>query len=291
MEQINLEYETKKGLEQSTFDFDTKEIKLSKKGIISTDLTPISNLSNLERFWINGNHLNEIDLGPLSHCNALQILSISDNDLRSIDLTPLRHCPNLSELYIHKNQLDSIDLSPLSEIPGFRSLFLDRNRLRKVFLDPLIECSSLREIRLWKNLLPSLDLTSLFFVKDFKTLHIEEDLILTMDMTLKYVAKQIPTNRFVKDAIDYDRIDWLDYSSLSIRSGWSGVRTRILETLQRIPLQYSSSVNRGLLESFGLNKSSFPETDMKEMILSIPEDIEYGEAYNIIEEKFKYIGN
>lgn len=291
MELVTLEFETKKGMVESSFEKDINILKLGKKGIISLDLTPISNLSKLERIWLNNNDIDSIDLGPLSHCSELKILSIGDNKLSSIDLTPLRYCSQLRELYLHKNQLDIIDLKPLARNEYLCILFLDRNRLRKVDLDSFFNSRRLSELRLWKNLLPSVDLTPLFFLSDFKKLHAEEDLILTMDMTLKYAAKFMPTNRTIKHAIDYDRIEWLDYSSMSIRTGWSGVRSRILEILHRVPSNYDSEIARGLSESLGLGPSSIPRSGISDFILAIPDDIDYGEALNLIEERAPPPGN
>lgn len=285
MDEIVLEYETTKGVDSTSFKPDTDVIKLGRKKVTSLILDPISHCSNLRRLWLNDNQLESIDLSPLSHCTRLEILSISGNNLSSIDLAPLKHCSELKELYLHKNNIESIDLAPLRDTKKLSILFLDRNRLRRVQLDALFECNSLHEIRLWKNLMPSVNVSPLFYLPHFRTLHIEEDKVLTMDLTLRYLAEEIRTNRFIQGVVKHRRIEWLDYSPLSIRSGWPGVRSRLLEILSRTPSQNNAALVRGFFEAFGLAATPEKNVQLKDVILSIPEDIGYSDALNIIEQK------
>ncbi|MHA2425522.1 MAG: leucine-rich repeat domain-containing protein, partial [Candidatus Thorarchaeota archaeon] len=250
MEEIHIEYETTKGQGSSSFKADTDTVKLGKKKIEILNLESLSRFSKLKRLWINDNQIEAIDLSPLTHCSNLEILSISGNNLSSIDLAPLRYCPELKELYIHKNGIESIDLEPLRHTRKLSILFLDRNRLKRIQLDPLIDSHHLSQLRLWKNLLPSVDVTPLLFLKDFKTFHFEEDKSLTMDSTVRYLSEKMDTNRFLRGALKFNRIEWLDYSSLSIRSGWSGVRSRLLDIIERTDEIYFPTLVEGFFESF-----------------------------------------
>ncbi|MHA1907271.1 MAG: leucine-rich repeat domain-containing protein [Candidatus Thorarchaeota archaeon] len=286
MEEVVLEYDSVKGSNSISLKADSEVIKLGKKKITSIDLEPLSKFSKLKRLWINSNQIKSIDLSPLSHCAHLEILSISDNLLASIDLASLRHCTKLNELYLHRNELESIDLEPLRNSKNLSILFLDRNRLKRITLDPLFDCCDLSEIRLWKNLMPSVDVTPFFFLSRFRTLHVEEDRSLTMDTSVKILAEKMETNRFLQDAIKRRRIEWQDYTALSIRSGWQGVRSRLLEIIERTDEIYSSELAEGFYEAFKLPASQSWKIDLKDILLSVPEDISYSEALRRIEEKF-----
>ncbi len=288
MDEVVLDYETTKEHISEEIKLDTNVLKLGKKKIQSLSLDSLSSLTHLMRLWLNDNELESLDLAPLSHCILLETLSISGNNLQSIDLTPLKYCHELKELYLHDNNLESIDLEPLRKTKKLTMLFLDRNRLKRVRLDPLFDSQNLSEIRLWKNLMPSVDVTPLFFIRAFRTLHFEEDKILTMDTALRYLSEKMETNRFLRNRLKFNTIEWLDYSSLSIRDGWSGVRTRLLEIIDRTDEIFLPSFAEGFFESFGLPTQQNWNIDLKDIILSIPEDISYDEAVDLIERKFRY---
>ncbi|MFW9909236.1 MAG: leucine-rich repeat domain-containing protein [Candidatus Thorarchaeota archaeon] len=287
MTRISLEYSSRKGTISMPLDTASDTVKLGRKKISSIILDPLSDCNNLRRIWLNDNHLTSLDLSPLSHCANLEILSISGNILESIDLTPLKHCKKLEELYLQKNNLESIELGPLKAAQDLRILYLDRNRIKRMQLDPLGECRALQEIRVWRNLMPSLDISVLFFLPEFRTLHIEEDKILTMDVLLKYVSEQMTTNLFIKDALEHRRIEWLDYTALSIRNGWAGVRSRLLDLISRVPMQYGTALIRGFFESTGINDVPAENIPLREVLLSITDDIESSDALTLIRQKLE----
>ncbi|MFW9849777.1 MAG: hypothetical protein ACFFF4_11595 [Candidatus Thorarchaeota archaeon] len=288
MDEVVLDYDTTKGHISEDIKLDTKVLKLGKKKIQSLSLDSLSSLTHLRQLWVNDNELASLDLSPLSHCLQLEILSISGNNLQSIDLTPLKYCHELEKLYLHDNGLESINLEPLRNTKKLSMLFLDRNRLKRVQLDPLFDSQYLSEIRLWKNLMPSVDVTPLFFIHTFRTLHFEADKDLTMDITLKYLSEKMDTNRFLTKKLKFNTIEWLDYTSLSVRDGWSGVRTRLLEIIDRTDEIFLPALVEGFFESFGLPAQQNWNIDLKDILLSIPEDISYGEAVKLIEQKLGF---
>jgi Leucine-rich repeat (LRR) protein len=119
---------------------DVNRIDLTKLGLQSIDLSPLSNWEfskQVEILLLRENFLTEIDLSPLSNCPNLQNLALDKNQLSTIDLSPLANCKRLYKLYLYHNNLSVVDLSPLTPLNELAVLFLHGNPLTQIDLNPL----------------------------------------------------------------------------------------------------------------------------------------------------------
>jgi Leucine-rich repeat (LRR) protein len=92
-----------------------------------SDLTPLSELTNLETLSLVGNQIS--DLTPLSKLTNLQSLDLYTNKVT--DITPLSNLTNLggefNPLNLSNNQIT--DISPLSNLTKLQWLSLDNNQI------------------------------------------------------------------------------------------------------------------------------------------------------------------
>ena len=121
-----------------------------------TDLTPLRNLTKLDRLDIEGNGLSSLaglqglnltqidaadnnieDLSPLSNLTQLNRLLLDNNNIS--DLAPLSGLSNLETLFLFGNQIG--DLSPLATLENLASINLGQNKLTDI--QPLVDNSGL----------------------------------------------------------------------------------------------------------------------------------------------------
>jgi hypothetical protein len=86
-----------------------------------TDLTPLKTLLNLEQLYLSNNQIN--DLTPLSGLTSLQNLGLSRNQIK--DLTPLSALTSLQRLFFFNIYI--IDITPLRGLTNLNRLMLDDN--------------------------------------------------------------------------------------------------------------------------------------------------------------------
>ena len=120
------------------------------------DLSPLQRCGDLEEFSLVSSAAS-IDLSPLSSCRKLRLLNFSGKDCE-IDLMPLQKNTSLEVVDLRDNQLRSIDLQPLSEM-SLLELRLDNNRLQEIDLRWLPK--SIRKLTLSKNVIEHIDLQPL----------------------------------------------------------------------------------------------------------------------------------
>ena len=134
-----------------------------------TDLTPIANLIELEDlgFWHFPAHSSSLDLSPLTNLTNLEVLSLQGNGITDIsplvglvnlrhlhiidnyisDITSLEHAGNLTELYISQNRIT--DIRPLASLINLHTLHITDNQISD--FSPLAELNNLRELRITQN--------------------------------------------------------------------------------------------------------------------------------------------
>lgn len=122
-------------------------IDFSNKGIVSIDLSPISQCTRLKALMLYSNKMATIDLGPVDSCRNLQILGLHKNKLRELDLSPLTNLHQLVRLDLEDNQLFSLDLSPLAHHMALQKVELGKNPLTELDISALFTCSTLKEFK------------------------------------------------------------------------------------------------------------------------------------------------
>lgn len=135
-----------------------------------TDLTPLSELSNLTFLMIWGNSIR--DIAPLSKLTQLKNLMLVDGFIREIshlntlvnleelwlstnmitDISPVSGLSKLKVLYLTRNQIS--DISPLSQLTGLEELSLDSNIISDI--SPLTNLTNLNDLDLGSNLIGSI---------------------------------------------------------------------------------------------------------------------------------------
>ncbi|MCL2108747.1 MAG: leucine-rich repeat domain-containing protein, partial [Oscillospiraceae bacterium] len=130
-----------------------------------SDVTPISNLTNLRNLTLGENQIT--DISPLSELTNLTLLGLNKNPIS--DISPLGHLTNLTKLGLDDVQLDNlsplvnltnleylnlsdtqiIDLSPLSELTNLNILNLRDNQISDI--TALEGLSNLESLVLWGN--------------------------------------------------------------------------------------------------------------------------------------------
>ena len=126
-----------------------------------SDLSPLSDLTNLTELWIGGNAIS--DLSPLAGLINLTQLNLDNNTIS--DLSPVAGLTKLIGLYLVGNSAS--DLLPLVGLTNLESLFLNNNGISD--LSPLAGLTKLTRLALNNNLVSDLSplagLTSLRWMR------------------------------------------------------------------------------------------------------------------------------
>ncbi len=107
------------------------------------DLSPIASLTNLEILLINGNKIT--DLSPLSKLVNLQDLNVGGNQVS--DLTPLANLTSLEILSLFSNQVT--DITPLASLTNLKTLAMQHNNVGNIL--PLEGLNNLENMDLSYN--------------------------------------------------------------------------------------------------------------------------------------------
>ena len=193
------------GLEHAT---NLEHLSLGRVGMVS-DLTPLSNLTSLERLNVENNQISDIrpltgllhlrtlalsanqiqDIAPVANLTALTYLDLSGNRVESLqplvgliylrtlrlvniqieDITLLEHLTSLISLTVSHNQVR--DVSPLAGLVNLTFLNLRNNRISD--LNPLANLTALKTLRLDINTIT--DITPLTALKNLKELRIADN--------------------------------------------------------------------------------------------------------------------
>jgi Leucine-rich repeat (LRR) protein len=137
-------------------------VDLSKRNTI--DLSPITNMSNLEKLTIRSTHVKNIK--PLKDLINLDGLVL--NQTQVSDLEPLRRLNNLQVIFIEETQLS--DIEPLKELINLQQLFIYNTQVSD--FGPLAELINLRELSLQKT--PISDLMPLKGLTNLEQLYLNE---------------------------------------------------------------------------------------------------------------------
>ena len=107
------------------------------------DLTPLSNLTNLEELWLINNQVSDVSF--LSNLTNLEVLRLDINQIS--DVNPLSNLTKLRSLSLSRNQVD--DVSSLSDLTNLEFLLLDGNQISDV--SPLLNLINLTSLNLSDN--------------------------------------------------------------------------------------------------------------------------------------------
>ncbi len=109
-EKVYLRYYTKSGMQETVrLNQKTSEVDLRRKGIVSIDLTPLSECTNLSYIDLSENELEMLDLNPLCALEVLERLDVRNNSIRILNLTPLAFCEILSKFHFDETTALRID--------------------------------------------------------------------------------------------------------------------------------------------------------------------------------------
>lgn len=154
------------------------------------DLTPLSNLTNLQEIHISGNP-NIENFTPLSSLINLRLLDLSGSKVKDItflssltnlenlslianeikDIRPLSNLSKLQYIYIYHNQIE--DIKPLSNLTKLQELFLGNNQIKDV--TPLSSLTNLQKLELWENQIT--DVAPLSSLKNLRVLKLSSNKI------------------------------------------------------------------------------------------------------------------
>ena len=157
-------------------------IRLDRNVIKEVDLSPIENHPSIANLWLGTNRLREVDLAPLSNCSRFRSLGLSSNSLEAVYLDPLRRCPYLLYIVLSKNKIRRIDLEPLVAARKLEELTLSKNRLADLDLSPIRNCPQLKYLKLDGNEIGSVDLSPLRNCTNLKQLHLQGNRLQTIDL-------------------------------------------------------------------------------------------------------------
>lgn len=94
-------------IEKILFASSSEYFRLNLSGNEISDITPLSNLTNLMELNLSENFIN--NLSPIKNLKSLKILNLSENEIS--DVSPLKNLTNLHTLILDENFIE--DLSPV----------------------------------------------------------------------------------------------------------------------------------------------------------------------------------
>jgi Leucine-rich repeat (LRR) protein len=86
---------------------------LSSSGINDDDIVSISNLSNLEKLWLDGNMLTDQSLEKLEVLNHLSYLNLVSNPISKNGILQLKKLPALKNIYLYETNVSAEDITLL----------------------------------------------------------------------------------------------------------------------------------------------------------------------------------
>ena len=146
------------GLEHAT---NLETLSLEEVGMVS-DLTPLSNLTSLQKLKAANNQIT--DIRPLAGIIHLKTLVLGGNQIR--DITPLANLTTLRHLELWSNDVENIE--PLAGIIHLRRLYLGANRIEDI--TPLTNLTDLSRLGISYNQVT--DITPLIGLKNLVRLWI-----------------------------------------------------------------------------------------------------------------------
>ncbi len=155
----------------------SKTLLLYGDPVYLSDLTPLSEFTNLETLVLYNNHIS--DLSPLAPLTNLLTLRLERNRIE--DITPLNHFKNLECLQIDDNNIS--DLGPLSQLQKLRSLWISRNRISD--LGPLSQLQKLRNLWISRNRIQ--DISALRTLKSLRALDLTGNSVTNLE-TLSHMS-------------------------------------------------------------------------------------------------------
>ncbi|MFW9889694.1 MAG: hypothetical protein ACFFER_16010 [Candidatus Thorarchaeota archaeon] len=284
---------------------------------VDIDLTPLSEMDNLESLMLHDNGLRRIDLSPLSSCANLKDLRVTDNhkNLETINLSPLASCSKLQRLDLSRNHLQNIDLSPLSSCSSFKDIILDENQLQHVDLSPLSKCVTFMRLGLLGNPLQSVDLSPLSQCVNLRLVNLAGTKLQNVSLSplascqcshIYLQANEIEsvdiTSVLLNPALemidhDYQFVSWVadPYEKRKLKGHHWSIELKysvdppapeeswsFLHKLANIPQGLSIPVQSYILKSLGFEHFGLIDADISKFLCSIPPETSIDEAPNIV---------
>lgn len=158
---------------------------------LMTDLTPLSNLTELNKLILKKNSFGNIS--ALSGLSRLERLDLVDNNIN--DITKISSLTNLSSLNLQNNNLS--DISALADLTELNSLNLQNNRLHDI--SELAGLKQLKTLRLAGNELS--DIRPLSGLNTIEDLTLANNRLPDIDVlgTLKKLTKLTLNNNEIRD--------------------------------------------------------------------------------------------
>ncbi|MFW9921023.1 MAG: hypothetical protein ACFFED_15590 [Candidatus Thorarchaeota archaeon] len=109
-EKVYLRYYTQSGLQETVrISPKTSEVILKRRGIVSIDLTPLTECKNLQFIDLSENNLEMLDLNPLCALEILERIDLRHNQIKALNLTPIAFCEILSTFLFDKTTVLRIE--------------------------------------------------------------------------------------------------------------------------------------------------------------------------------------
>lgn len=119
-----------------------------------SDLSPLSNLVQIEELSLNNNHI--VDISPLSNMTNLRELYLSNNNI--LDISPLSHLTKLEVIHLENNNIS--DLYPLIKNTGIcrgDEIIISNNPLNKESIEEYIPILEKRDVSVIWNPVASIN--------------------------------------------------------------------------------------------------------------------------------------
>lgn len=137
-----------------------------------SDLSPLSNLKNLETAYVFLNDLDGQDLGAFAPLEKLELLSIHQTNITDISAFTAMELPSLRKLYMDRSKIQ--DPSPLANYTQLTLLSLDDNNISDI--NSLARLTNLKSLRVGRNKLIT-DISAVRDMTQLEELYIYENKI------------------------------------------------------------------------------------------------------------------
>ncbi|MDY4950424.1 MAG: leucine-rich repeat protein [Clostridium cadaveris] len=130
----------------TTLDISRNNIKVLPKGLLD-------NMTNLENFYAQANHITDIPENFFLNNNKISYVALSTNKLTAIDNKDFTGLSSVVEIDLGENSIESIDKNAFDGLNNLTSLSFSGNKLKEIPSSALKSLSSLKMIFLDNNFL------------------------------------------------------------------------------------------------------------------------------------------
>ncbi|XP_078692958.1 uncharacterized protein LOC144922785 [Branchiostoma floridae x Branchiostoma belcheri] len=146
------------GLKQvpANIPLDTTSLTIRNNSIQNLSDADFSNLTSLERLYLDNNDIHVLPAGAFSHLTRLKRLNLSDNHIAYLPDGVFSHLTSLERLYLSVNNISSLPAGVFSHLTRLKELDLSNNRIADLPDGIFSNLTSLLWLSLYNNNISSL---------------------------------------------------------------------------------------------------------------------------------------